>query len=122
MSDWWGKRKINALLRELLRLHKPTPVLTAEQESVKDINLNISHAWGTPHEENKAAHPCNSWGTKGGFLRKGVEWVIMPGYHLAGDVMWADWRHTRIKNKSGNCWPRQNWNLHNLSGVTPQFA
>lgn len=58
-----GGGEINALLRERLRLHKPTPVLTAEQESVKDINLNISHAWETPHEENKAAHPCISWGT-----------------------------------------------------------
>lgn len=56
--------KINGLLRGRLRLHRLSPPLTAEQESVKDINLNISHAWGTPHEENKLAHPCISWGTR----------------------------------------------------------
>lgn len=56
--------KINGLLRGRLRLHGLSPPLTAEQESVKDINLNISHAWGTPHEENKLAHPCISSGTR----------------------------------------------------------
>lgn len=48
--------KINQLLRGRLGL------FTAEQKSVEDINLNISHAWGTPHKENKLAHPCISWG------------------------------------------------------------
>lgn len=120
-----GKKKINALLRERLRLHKPTAVLTAEQESVKDINLNISHAWGTPHEENKAAHPCISWGTKGGFLRKGVEWVIMPGYHLSGDVMWAGCRLTRNQTRAeivGPVKPETCTLQHNPSGVTPHFT
>lgn len=56
--------KINGLLRGRLRLHGLSPPLTAEQESVKDINLNISHAWGTPHEENKLAHPCISSGKR----------------------------------------------------------
>lgn len=63
-SERWGVG-INALLIERLHIHKSIltkSVLTAEQESVKDINLNISHAWGTPHKENKAAHPCISQG------------------------------------------------------------
>lgn len=59
--------KINGLLRGRLCSDRPTPLFTAEQESVKDINLNISHAWGTPHKENKLAHPCISCGNKGGF-------------------------------------------------------
>lgn len=52
--------------------HRPAPPLcTAERDSVKDINLNISHAWGTPHEVNEPAHPCISWGEVGA-LRGGT--------------------------------------------------
>lgn len=68
LSDWWWGRGNQCTPQGVTAPPWAyTLVLSAEPESVKDINLNISHAWGTPHEENKAAHPCISQGTEGGF-------------------------------------------------------
>lgn len=74
----------------------PTCLSIAEQGSVEDINLNISHAWGTPHWENKLAHPCVSWGRCEALKRGGAERDI-----ILDDVMRADcrlhWQNSKRK-------------------------
>lgn len=39
-------------------------------------------------------------GGRRGTLRRGVEWVSMSGYHLSGDVIWADFRRTDDKTQA----------------------
>lgn len=74
--------KIDQLLRGRPGSDRPTCLFTAEQKSVEDINLNISHAWGTPHKENKLAHPCISWGRYMKPQIGGAVLVSVSGYRL----------------------------------------
>lgn len=44
-------------------------------------------------------------------MRRGVEWGSVSGYHLSGDAMRPDFRHTVGKTQAENAWHRQICNL-----------
>lgn len=88
--------KINELPRGRLRSDRPAPLYAAEQESVKYINLNITHAWGTPHKENKPAHPCISWGRYGVLRKRG--WMG-EHFRLSSQETWCG--PQKVKTQTG---------------------
>lgn len=100
MGSWGGGCAVIGLLLSSPRSRNQSRIL---------ILTSVMHGEHPTRRISLLIHASPGGGNRGG--GGGIfEEGSMSGYHLSGDVMWADSRHTDNKKPNSSRWHRRRWN------------